>query len=92
MSTQFVEAQFLLLDQVAESVNNGDFPSALQSFYKVAVNCNKRKQLKFDPRTGYTQQMFYDWMHTLNTELLNKRTEESLQSQSVVYEMLDVLL
>ncbi len=92
MSTLFVEKQFLLLDDVADNINKQNFASALGVYYKFAVNVQRRKQLKFDPRTGYTHEQFTGWMHTLNTELLNKRTEEALQAQSVVYEMLDVLV
>lgn len=91
MSQKFISTQHQLLDLVAESTNTGDFPRARQYFYKLAVNCNTRK-LKFDPSTGYTSILFADWMHSLNTELLQQNATLVLEAQSAVYEMLDALV
>jgi hypothetical protein len=76
---------------LAESINNKDFANALQHFYQVAVNCNKRK-LKFHPFSGYGRTQFAIRMLMLNTQLIAQNGEQALEAQSAVYEMLDVLV
>jgi len=91
MSQKFIAQQHQLLDLLGVSINNNDFANALQLFYKVAVNCNKRN-LKFDQRTGYCSALFASYMHTLNAQLIAQNSEQALAAQSAVHEMLDVLV
>lgn len=79
------------LDEIAQAINEGDFKEAEKLYLKLQTEV-KTVNLEFDPRTGYTEDLFYDWMDTLNKSIKERNITNALEAQSAVYEMLDVLM